>query len=200
MNDGWAAVVAAAIGLVGAALGAVGGYVSGRAQARSTVQGVQLQLSGQRADALWQAELDACALFVDACNRALYKLGQVVAVSVLEADQAEQLSVFGIGSRDELLRELRGIQDECALREVALRLRMPSAMAVSARGVGHALTTATDGVYRWSAARAINAENEQDRNRDAQAKVANYRQLLNQFTIDAQERYSKPHPALDVAL
>lgn len=129
IDEGWATVVGTAAGLVSAALGAVCGYANGRAQARGTVEGVQLQLSGQRADVLWQAEVDACALFVDAGNRALFKLGQLLAVAELDAGQEQQLNIFGIGSRDQLLRELRDIQDECQLREVALRLRMPSTSA-----------------------------------------------------------------------
>ncbi|MET7701357.1 hypothetical protein [Streptomyces sp. NPDC005485] len=185
-GDAWA-------GLVGAVLGAIGGYVSGRAQARGTVEGVQLQLSGQRAEALWQAEIDACALFVDACNRALFKLGQVLAFGGLEPDQEAQLGVYGIGPRDQLVRELREIQDECALREVALRLRMPSASAKSARAVGHALTAAADSMLRWCAARVGRTENEPDWRRDAAAKAAAYRQLLDQFTTAEQQRFSKSH-------
>jgi hypothetical protein len=158
MDEGWAAVVGAAAGLVGAALGAISGYVGGRAQARGTVEGVQLQLSGQRAEALWQAEIDACAHFVDACNRALFKLGQLLAIAELDHEQVQQLGIYGIGSRDQLLRELRDLQDVCTLREVELLLRMPSTEAESARAVGHALTLAADSMLRWCAARAGQTE------------------------------------------
>jgi hypothetical protein len=51
-----------------------------------TVEGVRLQLSGQRADALWQTEVDACALSVDVGNRALFKLGQLLAVAKLGSE------------------------------------------------------------------------------------------------------------------
>jgi hypothetical protein len=192
-GEAWAAVVSAAAGLVGAALGAIGGYVSGRAQARGTVEGVQLQLSGQRTETLWQAEIDACAQFVDACNRALFKLVQLLAVAELDHEQEQQLSIYGIGSRDQILRELRDLQDECTLREVALLLRMPSTEAESARAVGHALTLASNGVHLWCAARVGQTEDEAGRHRDAREGLATYRQLLKQFTITAQQRFSRPH-------
>jgi hypothetical protein len=119
-------------------------------------------------------------LFVDAGNRALFKLGQLLAVAELDAGQEQQLNIFGIGSRDQLLRELRDIQDECQLREVALRLRMPSTSAESARAVGHALTIAADGMLRWYAARAGQTEDEPERRQDAQARLVAYRQILKQ--------------------
>ncbi|WP_217251918.1 hypothetical protein [Streptomyces sp. AC602_WCS936] len=195
MSEGWVAVVSAAAGLVGAALGAIGGYFSGRAQARGTVEGVQLQLSGQQAEALWQAEIDACAQFVDACNRALFKLGQLLGVAGLDHEQEQQLSVYGIGSRDQLLRELRDLQDECTLREVTLLLRMPTTEAESARAVGHALTLAANGLHLWCAARAGQTEDEPDRRRDAHQGIVTYRQVLKQFTITAQQRFAQPHGA-----
>lgn len=193
MDEGWATVIGAAIGLAGAAIGAVGGYVGGRAQARGTVEGVQLQLSGQRSETLWQAEIDACAQFVDACNRALFKLVQLLAVAELDREQVQQLSIYGIGSRDQILRELRDIQNECTLREVALFLRLPTTEAESARAVGQALHMASNGVHLWCAARIGRREDEADRHREAREGLATYRQLLKQFTITAQQRFSQPH-------
>ncbi|MGI5192264.1 hypothetical protein ACQEVY_01185 [Streptomyces sp. CA-288835] len=200
MDEGWATVVGAAAGLVGAALGAIGGYVSGRAQARGTVEGVQLQLSGQRAEALWQAEIDACAQFVDACNRALIKFRQLLAVAEFDHDQEEALlHSYGVDSRHQLLRELLEVEDECTLREVALLLRMPTSMADSARAVGNARNEAAGTTRQWHGARLDRADDEPDCHRVAFARVTTYGQLLNQFTSTAQQHFSQPSHALGVA-
>ncbi|WP_369273859.1 hypothetical protein AB5J55_31555 [Streptomyces sp. R11] len=190
MDEGWAAVSAAAIGVVGTVLGAIFGYLGGRAQARGTVEGVELNLSGQRADALRRAEVDACALFVDACNRALLKLSHVRSIAELDGDQVHMLSMYGVGCRDDLLRELRDIQDECLLQQTTLFLRAPAAFALEAIAVRQSLATATDGMYRWLAARAGRTENEQEWRGEALARLSRYGQMLTKFSTDAQMRYS----------
>lgn len=193
MDEGWAAVIGAAAGLAGAALGAIGGYFSGRAQARGTVEGVQLQLAGQRADALWQAEIDACALFMDVSNRASLKLEQLRTITRLEHEGEQQvlLRIYGLDSRDQLVGQLGVLQDECILRETALLLRVPSADADTVQGVGEALTLAIGSMLRWCAARINQADDEADQRRDAEAKLATYRQLLTQFRITTQRRFQR---------
>lgn len=185
MDEGWAAVISAAAGLAGAALGAIGGYVSGRAQARATVEGVQLQLSGQRADALWQAEIDACALFLDACNQALFKQAHLLALRQQNSEERQRERA------DQLMIELQEISKEVTLREIALLLRMPSTEAERAAAVVTALSDAAESVLRWlSVARnGGQAESEQEYG-DAKAKMATYGRLLRQFTVTAQQRFS----------
>jgi hypothetical protein len=195
MDEGWTAVVSAGAGLVGAALGMIGGYIGGRAQARGTVEGVQLQLSGQRAEAARQAELDACAMFVDACNRGLLKLSHLRSIAELDDDQVQTLSVYGVGSRDEMFRELREIQDECLLRQTTLFLRAPVAFAHEAVAVRQAFAMTADGMMRWGAARAGRTEDEPEWRREALTRLSRYGQLLTQFSTDAQKRYSTgPQP------
>ncbi|MER5537403.1 hypothetical protein [Streptomyces mirabilis] len=195
MDQTWAVMLGAGISIVSAALGAIGGYAGGRAQARGTVEGVELQLAGQRADALWQIEVDACTLYIDRCNQALFKIGQVAAIGGLEANQAETLAVYGIESRDEILGSLRSLQDECMLQEIALGLRLPPALAEGAKGVREALTSSTDALYRWCAARAGGTADEAERWRDLMDRTTVLRRGVGQFTSDAQTRFTAPHPA-----
>ncbi|MCX4988436.1 hypothetical protein [Streptomyces sp. NBC_00568] len=195
MDQTWAVALGAIISIVSAALGAVGGYAGGKAQARGTVEGVELQLAGQRADALWQMEVDACTLYIDRCNQALFKIGQVVSIGQLEASQAETLAVYGIESRDEIIRSLRGLQDECMLQEVALGLRLPSALAEGAKGVRESLTSTTDALYRWCAARAGRTPDEAERWQDLIDRTTAFRRGVGRFTSDAQARFTAPHPA-----
>ncbi|MFE7361490.1 hypothetical protein [[Kitasatospora] papulosa] len=68
MDQGDAAVWAAAItGGIGA-LGAVCAYAAGKAQARGMVEGVKLQLRGERDSAVWLAKRDASAGFLTAVD------------------------------------------------------------------------------------------------------------------------------------
>ncbi|MGW0838874.1 hypothetical protein ACWD26_01680 [Streptomyces sp. NPDC002787] len=78
MDQGNAAVWAAGIGVIGTTIGAIGGYLAGRAQGKATVEGVKLQLSGQREDALWQAEVDAFAALVDGFNEGRMQIGKTL--------------------------------------------------------------------------------------------------------------------------
>ncbi|MGW7610304.1 hypothetical protein ACWGKW_24095 [Streptomyces sp. NPDC054766] len=157
---------------------------------------MELQLAGQRADALWQMEVDACTLYIDRCNQALFKIGQVAAVGRLEANQAETLAVYGIGSRDEILGSLRSLQDECMLQEIALSLRLPPALAEGAKGVREALTSTTDALYRCGAARAGGTADEAERWRDLMDRTTALRQGVGQFTRDAQLNHPGPHHSI----
>jgi hypothetical protein len=195
MDEGWAAIVSAAAGLIGAALGAVGGYLGGRAQARGTIEGVRLQLSGQRADALWQAEVDACAAFVDVCNRAMFKASQVVAIADFSPEQVERLRIYGVSSRDQLLTDLTSLEDECILRRAALLLRVPSPLAEEAADVGTALAEAAQGIYRWCGALSGDrVDDAAEWQQEALMRVAMYAQILRKFSTDAQKRYSSCQP------
>ncbi|MFI6606862.1 hypothetical protein [Streptomyces sp. NPDC050507] len=68
MDQGDAAVWAAAItGGVGA-IGAVCAYAAGKAQARGMIEGVRLQLRGEREAAVWSSQRDAFAGFLTAID------------------------------------------------------------------------------------------------------------------------------------
>jgi hypothetical protein len=164
-------------------LGAIGGYLSGRAQAPGTVEGVRLQLSEQRTEALWQAKTDACAQFVDAWHHALF----------------DSRCIYGTGSHDQLLKELPDLQDECALSEdecalseVALLLQMPSTEAESARAVDQSLTFGCQRGAPTVCSTCSQTDDEADRHREADESLATCRQLLRAFTAAAQQRFSQP--------
>jgi hypothetical protein len=137
-----------------------------------------------------QAELDGCALFIDACNRALLKLDHLRRIAELSDEEIQSLSVYGIGSRDEHVRELREIQDECLMWQTSLFLRTPVTFAEEAAAVRPAFERAASGWIAWNAARARRAEDEQEWRREALARLATHAQLFTTFSIDAQKRYS----------
>jgi hypothetical protein len=175
--------------VVGTALGAIFGYLGGRAPTQGTVEGVQLQLAGQRAEAAWQAEVDACASFVDASNRALIKLGRAQGVAGLGPEYIQT-------SLDDLLEELREIQNECLLREAALLFRVPSTLTRKAKAMSHALSAASEGMHQWCAVRAGRTEGDVDqRSREALARNTLYGHRLAEFIADAQKRYSNHETA-----
>ncbi|MFE0414292.1 hypothetical protein ACWF8U_22500 [Streptomyces olivaceus] len=60
----WAAGMAVAGTVLGGAIGAVGGLLAGKAQARGTLDGVERQLAGERDFALWSARREAFASFL----------------------------------------------------------------------------------------------------------------------------------------
>jgi hypothetical protein len=189
------ALLGAVISIASAAVGAVGGYVGGKAQARGTVDGVRLQLSAQRLDALWEREVEVCTLYVDQCNQALFRIGQVIAIGQLSSDQADSLSVYGIGSRDEGLRNLRAAQDECMLREAALRILVPNDLAEHARAVGSSLTATAHALHWWCAARAVQAADQDEKWQVLETQLTNFRHTITQFTNLAQSWFSRPHPS-----
>jgi hypothetical protein len=193
-----AAMLGAVISLASAAVGAAGGYVGGVAQARGTVAGVRLQLSTQRLDALWEREVEACTLLVDQFNQALFRIGQVVAISQLSPSEASAVSVFGIASRDEGLRNLRTTQDECMLREAALRILAPEELATSARLLGQTLTRVATTLHLWCAANIIgNADEAADKRRELDSQLADFRRQITTFTNLAHAWFTRPHPSLD---
>jgi hypothetical protein len=189
------ALLGAVISMASAAVGAAGGYIGGKAQAHGTVEGVRLQLSGQRLDALWERGVEACTLFLDQCNQALFRIGQVIAVSQLSSDEADSLSVYGIGSRDEGLRNLRVAQDEFMLREAALRILAPRELAERARATGSSLTATAHALHWWCAARAIGAADELEKRQALDTQLVIFHQEIAQFTSHAQTWFSQPHPA-----
>lgn len=75
MDQGDAAVWAAGIGVVvGALAGALGGFFAGRAQAKATVDGVKLSVSGERTNALWEGRKSAYASFLAGIEEVRMKL------------------------------------------------------------------------------------------------------------------------------
>jgi hypothetical protein len=191
-----AALLGAVISLASAAVGAAGGFVGGVAQARGTVQGVRLQLSTQRLDSLWEREVEACTRLLDQFNQALFRIGQVIAVGQLTPSEVSAMSVYGVSSRDEGLRNLRITQDECILRESALRILAPSEVSESARAVGNSLSLAATTLHLWCAAIALgNTQEATEKRRDLDVRVTDFRGQIATFTSLANSWFTRPHPS-----
>ncbi|MFD7110993.1 hypothetical protein ACFWAF_12440 [Streptomyces microflavus] len=88
MDQGDAAVWAAAItGGVGA-IGAACAYAAGKAQARGVIEGVRLQLQGEREAAVWSSQRDAFAGFLTAID--LFQASVLHAQGVIEQHFQQQ--------------------------------------------------------------------------------------------------------------
>lgn len=117
MDQGDAAVWAAGIGVVGALSGALGGYLAGRAQGKATVEGVKLQLFGQREERLrlekQQSYLEAVRLFEQAISDTYH----AILLYEIPDQQAAVLAPLGYGTRDEALRQMNSTLKACRVQE-----------------------------------------------------------------------------------
>lgn len=194
MDQGDAAVWAAGISVVGAAVGAVGGYLAGRAQGKATVDGVQLQLAGQRQDALWQAEVDAYAALVTQFNLARMQLGDAVALFEARGRDLRHLEGLGRGTREESFAALLECVKECVSKENALRLRTAPAYADVATDVRRALLEVTSAVQHWCVTRTGGPGNGALLRREVDTQMDTFRSALDRLVEDAQARFSRPRP------
>ncbi|WP_405459731.1 hypothetical protein OG786_21000 [Streptomyces sp. NBC_00101] len=80
----WGAAITGAIGAIGAACA----YAAGKAQARGMVEGVKLQLRGERESAIWLAQRDASAGFLTAID--LFQTSVVHAQGVISQHFLQQ--------------------------------------------------------------------------------------------------------------
>jgi hypothetical protein len=118
MDEAKAAVLSAAItGAVGV-IGALCAFAAGKASARGVVEGVKLQLSGERDLALWADRRDAYASFLAAVDEVRIALKHAVRAVGLYLEE-------GLGSGQaatEAHEELKQRYKELLFRQAALRL------------------------------------------------------------------------------
>lgn len=193
MDQGDAAVWAAGIGVIGTAIGALGGYLAGRAQGRATVDGVKLQLLGQREDAVWQAEIDAYAAMIDSFNAARMQIANTFALFEAPRRDLSHMARFGFGTREEAFAGVIECAKACVSRENALRLRTAPSYADMATEVRKELNKVVEALQAWCIA--------VDRRRPAEqlkaqfnARMDSYRDALDCLVEDSQARFSRPRP------
>ncbi|MEW2254994.1 hypothetical protein [Streptomyces sp. NPDC047869] len=191
MDQGDAAVWAAAISAVSTVVGGLGGYLAGRAQGRAAVDGVKLQLDGQREDAVWQAEVDAFAELVAQLNTARMQVGNAVALCDADPDALQNLERLGFGTRENVQPVLTGSLRACLAAENSLRFRTEPAYADRATEVNQALSDVVSAVVLWGAARMDGVEGTSALRSDCDAKVAVFRSTLSHFIEDAQGRFAR---------
>ncbi|TKS96215.1 hypothetical protein [Streptomyces lasalocidi] len=179
--------------MIGTSIGAFGGYFAGRAQGRATVDGVRLQLSGQREDAVWQAELDAFAALIDQFNAARMQIGTVVAKFEASRRELRRLSPHGGGTREEAYAALMECVRELVVRENALRLRTARTYANAATAVRVQLLDVLEVLQAYCVARA-RGRRAWSLHRQFTSQMAGYISDLDAFVRDAQERFSRPRP------
>lgn len=193
MDQGDAAVWAAGIGVIGTTIGAIGGYLAGRAQGKATVDGVRLQLSGQREDAVWQAELDAFAALIDQFNAARMQIGMVVTHFEVSRREQRRLAPYGAGTREEAYVALTECVRELVARENALRLRTAPAYADAATALREQLVALMEPLRNYCVARARGRRVTSMR-REFDEQMAAWRTALDTFVEEAQARFSRPRP------
>ncbi|MFB7360261.1 hypothetical protein [Streptomyces gardneri] len=145
MDQGDAAVWAAAItGLVGIG-GAVAAFAAGKAQAKGVVQGTQLQLDGQRDHALWVDQRDAYAAFLAAIDGIMTTIN--IAVSAVAAESEDLVPPHGetygeaIGRLDGQLKEILGVLSTLKLSIDESEADTAEVLTIHARSAKSAVVT-----------------------------------------------------------
>ncbi|MFE6817088.1 hypothetical protein [Streptomyces sp. NPDC057677] len=148
MDQGDAAVLAAAItGLVGIG-GAFAAFAAGKAQARGVVEGVKLQLSGQRDHELWVDQRDAYASFLAGIDDIRTRINIVASAAVAEC--RDQVPPHGetyndaVSRLDGQLTSILGVLSK-------LRLSIDAAEAESADQLTMQARFAKNAVVTWAA-------------------------------------------------
>ncbi|MFJ4916071.1 hypothetical protein [Streptomyces sp. NPDC088726] len=192
MDQGDAAVWAAGIGAVSALAGVAVGYLAGRLQAKATVDGVKLQLAGQRNEAIWQAKVDAYAAVVAEFNQTRMLIAQFVALLDAGRGAARHLREFGYGTREEAAGALTEGVKACVFQENVLRLRVSASEADAVTDVRIALSKVVDASWPWAVARAGGPGNAAELKREVDQRMDGFRNLLDAFVADSQIRLSHP--------
>jgi hypothetical protein len=181
MDQGDAAVWAAGIGVVGTVIGAIGGYLAGRVQGKATVDGVRLQLTGQREDALWQAEVEAFAALVAQFNTARLQIGNVAALCDATRRERTHLATFGFGTPEQAFAALTECFKEVVTRENALRLRTAPAYADAATEVRERMIVVLDALRDWYLAREARSRHTAARRQEFDDRMDSFRTALDAF-------------------
>ncbi|MFF6825035.1 hypothetical protein [Streptomyces longwoodensis] len=195
MDQGDAAVWAAGIGVIGTTIGAIGGYLAGRAQGKATVDGVRLQLSGQREDAVWQAELDAFAALIEQFSEARMRVATVVTQFETSRRVVRRLEPYGVGTREEGYLALMECVRVLVARENALALRTAPAYAAAARAVRVQLMDVLEALQAYCVAREHDRR-ARDLREQFDEQMAAWQEALNGFVEEAQARFSRPRPGV----
>ncbi|MYS34916.1 hypothetical protein K388_01915 [Streptomyces sp. KhCrAH-43] len=192
MDEGDAAVWAAGIGAVSALAGAAIGYFAGRLQAKATLDGVKIQLAGQRNEAIWQAKVDAYAAVVAEFNQVRMLAANFVAL--LDADRREGrlLREFGYGTPEEAMGTLTEQVKACVFQENVLRLRVSASEADAVTNVRTALSELMSALGPWAVARTGGPGNASALKREVDQRMATFRDMLDSFVADAQNRLAHP--------
>ncbi|MBK3630528.1 hypothetical protein JHN59_38180 [Streptomyces sp. MBT49] len=195
MDQGDAAVWAAGISIIGTTIGAVGGYLAGRAQGKATVDGVRLQLVGQRTDTLWQAELDAVAAYIDQLHHSGIQLAVLMSRLSNTPTELRQLAPSDPGaSLREAMQELDASITSCYAKMVSLGLRTSPENAASGEAVFQKLYLALSPIEQWVGALGTESDPTAYR-QEAEERSRVFSAAMNSFIRDTQARLSQPRPA-----
>ncbi len=195
MDAEWATVVGAVIGMGGAALGAVGGFLAGKAQAKGTVEGVRLQLAGQRLDMQWQARRDACGALIGLYSKALLQFVSAWRLSQYDPERQPHLVDVDEAKLQEAMGELRQRTEEVLMLKTAYRLTVPPGEEDNAEAVRLAYDATWRALASWNSGRLAPPHSRALMRQEVEDALASYRGSLAEFTSQAQERLAYPHPA-----
>ncbi|MFF3959844.1 hypothetical protein ACFYY1_42835 [Streptomyces sp. NPDC001890] len=195
MDAGWATVVGAVIGTGGAVLGAVGGFLAGKAQAKGTVEGVRLQLAGQRLDMQWQARRDACGALIGLYYKALLQFVSTWRLSQYDHERPPHLVDADEAKLQEALGELRQRTEEVIMLKTAYQLTVPPGEEDKAEAVRLAYDATWRALAAWNAGRLSPPHRRALIRQEFEDALASYRASLAEFTAQAQQGLAHPHSA-----
>ncbi|MER6329081.1 hypothetical protein ACWDVX_09080 [Streptomyces tendae] len=195
MDAGWATVVGAVIGTGGAALGAAGGFLAGKAQAKGTVEGVKLQLAGQRLDMQWQARRDTCGALIGLYSKALLQFVSTWRLSQYDHERHPHVVDVDEAKLQEAMDELRQRTEEVIMLKTAYQLTVPPGEEDMAEAVRLAYDATWRALAAWNAGRLSPPHSRAAMRQEFEHALDSYRASLAEFTSQAQERLAHPHPA-----
>ncbi|MFJ3650755.1 hypothetical protein [Streptomyces murinus] len=128
----------AIIGACATAVGALIAWLGARAQAKSALQAVQVQVKAQRLDGLWQMRRDAYADFLDTIEVIRTQIGLTIGHAAHQGPASNTAEL--LDARERLLDSTSAMYHKCTL----LSLSVTAAEAANARR----FTNTVDGVLR----------------------------------------------------
>ncbi|MGM9332284.1 hypothetical protein [Streptomyces murinus] len=128
----------AIIGACATAVGALIAWLGARAQAKSALQAVQVQVKAQRLDGLWQMRRDAYADFLDTIEVIRAQIGLTIGHAAYQGAASNTAEL--LDARERLLDSTSAMYHKCTL----LSLSVTAAEAANARR----FTNTVDGVLR----------------------------------------------------
>ncbi|MFE2559886.1 hypothetical protein ACFXGT_28450 [Streptomyces sp. NPDC059352] len=171
MDQGDAAVWAAAItGCVGVG-GAVAAYLAGRAQAKGVVEGVNLQLAGQRDHELWVDQRDAYASFLSCIESIRTAIDMAIRATVLDREertppQGETWS-DAMDQLDMQFKAIQGLQSKLKMSVDGPEIEQADLLTIQAR-------VARTAVGEWSHAVSAYLDDEDDRWAEMTAAITDF--------------------------
>jgi hypothetical protein len=172
--------------------------LAGKAQAKGTVDGVKLQLAGQRQDMQWQARRDTCGALIGLYYKALLQFVSAWRLSQYDHERPQHLVDADEARLQEAMGELRQRTEEVIMLKTAYQLTVPPDEDDNAEVVRLAYDATWRALAAWNSGRLSPPQTRAVMRLRVEDALASYRASLAEFTSQARERLARPHPAAEV--